>query len=53
MVVVDTSVWIDHFNGRKTAETEWLDAALGQIPIALGDLVLAELLQGFATDREA
>jgi hypothetical protein len=52
MILVDSSVWIDYFNGRKTAQTDWLDSALGSTPIMMGDLILAEVLQGFQGDRE-
>jgi hypothetical protein len=29
MIVVDTSVWIDYFNGATTPEVEILDRLLG------------------------
>jgi hypothetical protein len=50
MVLVDSSVWVDFFNGRSTAETDHLDSLLGQEPVAIGDLILAEVLQGFRSD---
>lgn len=53
MIVVDTSVWIDHFNGEATPQVARLRALLGQQLIAVGDLILAELLQGFSTEAEA
>jgi len=52
MILVDSSVWIDYFRGAKTPETEHLDALLGIEPVATGDLVLAEVLQGFSSDRD-
>ena len=52
MILVDSSVWIDYFNGRKTAKTDWLDTALGNKPITIGDLILAEVLQGFENDND-
>ena len=52
MIFVDSSVWIDYFRGAKTKETELLDELLGAEPIAIGDLVLAEVLQGFKSDRD-
>jgi predicted nucleic acid-binding protein len=52
MFLVDSSVWIDYFNGRQTRETDCLDAALGREPVAVGDLMLAEVLQGFRRDRD-
>lgn len=52
MILVDSSVWIDYFNGRKTSQTDWLDSALGKTPIGIGDLILTEILQGFRNDRD-
>ena len=52
MIVVDSSVWIDHFNGAATRETEILDTLLGVEPIVIGGLILAEVLQGFRNDRD-
>ncbi len=52
MIVVDSSVWIDYFGGRLTRETDRLDSLLGEEPIAIGDLVLAEVLQGFRADKD-
>lgn len=52
MIVVDSSVWIDFFNGKRTSQTDWLDASLGSTPILMGDLILAEVLQGFQSDRD-
>jgi predicted nucleic acid-binding protein len=51
MVLADTSVWIDYFNGVVNWQTDRLDWLLSAQPVALGDLILTELLQGF--DREA
>lgn len=53
MIVVDTSVWIDYFNGLPTPQAGLLDSLLGERVLAVGDLILAELLQGFATERDA
>ena len=52
MIFVDSSVWIDYFRGVATKETELLDELLGVEPIVIGDLVLAEVLQGFKSDRD-
>ena len=52
MVLVDSSVWIDYFNGTETRETDVLDGLLGTEPVALGDLILAEVLQGFRRDAD-
>ena len=51
MIVVDSSVWIDYFGGKTTPAAEKLDSLLGQTPIAAGDLMLVEVLQGFRKDR--
>jgi predicted nucleic acid-binding protein len=50
MILVDSSVWIDYFGGKKTPAAEKLDSLLGETPIAAGDLMLLEVLQGFRTD---
>lgn len=52
MIVVDSSVWIDYFRGAATPQTDKLDALLGSEPVALGDLILTEVLQGFSNDRD-
>ena len=52
MILVDASVWIDYFNGRKTWQTNLLDNLLSDIPIIIGDLILAEILQGFRSDND-
>jgi predicted nucleic acid-binding protein len=49
MIVVDTSVWIDFFNGFDTPKSAKLDDLPGVEAILAGDLILAELLQGFKT----
>jgi predicted nucleic acid-binding protein len=52
MILVDSSVWIDYFNGTGTSEAEKLDLLLGVEPLAIGDLILTEVLQGFDKDRD-
>ena len=52
MILVDSSVWIDYLRGNATPQTEKLDSLLGTVPLAIGDLILAEVLQGCSTDRE-
>jgi predicted nucleic acid-binding protein len=52
MVLVDSSVWIDYFNGRSTPQTDALDGLLGSELVILGDLILTEVLQGFRTDKD-
>ena len=52
MILVDSSVWIDYLRGTASPQAEKLDALLGTVPLAIGDLILTEVLQGCATDRE-
>ena len=52
MILVDSSVWIDFFNGKKTRQTDWLDSSLGNISLIMGDLILTEVLQGFQRDKD-
>lgn len=53
MILVDSSVWIDFFRGTATPEAERLDSLLGSELLAVGDLILAEVLQGFGSERDA
>jgi hypothetical protein len=52
VILVDSSVWIDYFRGTATPQTDRLDELLGAVPLAVGDLILTEVLQGFASDRQ-
>ena len=52
MILVDSSVWIDYFNGVATPQADKLDGLLGREPLAIGDLILTEVLQGFTDDRD-
>jgi len=52
MLVVDSSVWVDYFNGVENPQTDFLDAVLDNTPILIGDLILAEVLQGFRNDAD-
>ncbi|WP_180539151.1 type II toxin-antitoxin system VapC family toxin [Nevskia soli] len=52
MIVVDSRVWIDYFNGVITPQTEKLDRLLGTEELAVGDLILTEVLQGFVKDKD-
>lgn len=51
MILVDSSVWTDYFKGAITVQTEKLDGLLGREPLAIGDLILTEVLEGFDDDR--
>jgi predicted nucleic acid-binding protein len=52
MIVVDTSVWVDYFNGRSTPETDSLDALLSRELLIVGDIILTEVLQGFRSQAD-
>ena len=52
MIMVDSSVWIDYFNGAENTETKFLDEFLSTDTICIGDLILTEVLQGFTSDRD-
>ena len=52
MVLVDTGVWVDFFNGKVTDKTEKLDHYLSSTVIVVGDWILAEVLQGFRNGKD-
>ncbi len=52
MIVVDSSVWTDYFNGNITKQTNLLDSLFGSELIVIGDLILTEVLQGFQEDKD-
>ena len=52
MIVVDTTVWADWFNGADSPEVERLDRALERQDAGLVPVILTEVLQGFHADRD-
>jgi predicted nucleic acid-binding protein len=52
MLVVDSTVWVDYFNGNENPLTDYLDKIVDKQLILVGDLILAEVLQGFRTDTD-
>jgi predicted nucleic acid-binding protein len=52
MILVDSSVWIDYFNGVDTTYTAKLDLLLGIELIAIGDISITEVLQGFQSNKD-
>ncbi len=54
MILVDSSVWIDFFNGRASPGVERLSELLldAAAPIGMPDLVLFEVLRGFRHDQD-
>ncbi|HKI03443.1 MAG TPA: VapC toxin family PIN domain ribonuclease [Thermoanaerobaculia bacterium] len=51
-ILVDSTVWIDYFNGAVTAQTDYLDRALGWRLVGVGDIIHAEVLGGYLDERE-
>ena len=52
VILVDSSVWIDFFRGTTTAATDALNGLLLTDTLAIGDLILTEVLQGFESERD-
>jgi len=52
VILVDSSVWIDYFNGFDNNHTDYLDKVLDDGWAAIGDLIYVEILQGFRHDRD-
>ncbi len=50
MVIVDTTVWIDYFQGARNPETDWLNTELDRQRFGLTDIILCEVLQGVRDD---
>jgi len=50
VILVDSSVWIDYFRGLTSPQASRLDALLGREVLVTGDLIVAEVLQGFAAE---
>lgn len=51
MMLVDSRVWIDYFNGVKSQATDMLDKSLAEGLVAIGDLIILEILQGIRNDN--
>jgi len=52
VILVDTSIWIDYFNGVDNNATDILDIALIDGTVVIGDVILMEILQGFKNDND-
>jgi predicted nucleic acid-binding protein len=52
MIIADTSTWIDYFNGNNSNHVEILDYELQYNRVIIGDLIIAELLQGFRNEKQ-
>ena len=52
LILVDSSVWIDLFGPKVTLQTEQLLRFLSdEQPLAVGDLIVTEVLQGTRSER--
>jgi len=51
VILVDSSVWIDYFRGVETPAGARLETLLASTQLYVGDLILAEVLQGCTTGR--
>ncbi|HAJ79441.1 MAG TPA: VapC toxin family PIN domain ribonuclease [Fibrobacteres bacterium] len=52
MILADTSIWIDYFRGINSSKTDLLNDLLDYERIAIGDLIITELMQGFRTKSQ-
>ena len=52
MIVADTSIWIDYVRGVDSPLTNLLDRELDRSRIITGDLIIAEFLQGFRSEKD-
>ena len=53
MILVDSSVWIDHLRETVTAPVSYLRSLISAEELLVGDLILCEVLQGLRSDAEA
>jgi predicted nucleic acid-binding protein len=53
VVIVDTTVWVDYFQGVENPETDWLNTELDRQRLGLTDIILCEVLQGVRDDDVA
>jgi predicted nucleic acid-binding protein len=53
MILVDTTVWIDFFRGKNTAQVNFFESSLlNQQEIFICGIILTELLQGISNNKE-
>lgn len=51
-IIVDTSVWIDFFNGKETENVKIFTHYLeNDLPIFICPVIIQEILQGIASDK--
>jgi predicted nucleic acid-binding protein len=52
VIIVDSGVWVGYFNGVESTAADRLDELLGVTRLAVGDIILTEVLQGFRDDAQ-
>jgi predicted nucleic acid-binding protein len=52
MLIVDSSVWVDLFSGRESEQVRTLREFTFEERVAVGDLMICEVLQGVRSPRE-
>ncbi len=52
MILVDSSVWIDFLRAKATPQVARLEEYIRKRTVAIGDLMLTEVLQGIPSDRD-
>jgi hypothetical protein len=52
MIMADSSVWIDFFNGLPSPQTDRLESHIRRGPVLMGDLIMTEVLQGFRREAD-
>jgi predicted nucleic acid-binding protein len=52
MLLVDSSVWISYFSGVIMPQTAYLRSQMARREMLVGDIILAEVLQGFRRDAD-
>lgn len=52
MILVDSSVWIAYLRDEDSPQTVRLERLFRSDPLAVGDLILAEVLQGCGSERD-
>jgi predicted nucleic acid-binding protein len=53
VILVDSSVWIDHLRDAVTGPVSHLRSLISGEKLLVGDPILCEVLQGLRTDAEA
>jgi predicted nucleic acid-binding protein len=53
VVIIDSTVWVDYFNGLHNPETDWLDVQLDVQRLGLTTIIMCEVLEGVRDERQA